>query len=220
MSQRNPQNARSQGGVKGHSRKSSSSAKPSRPAGASVRTSSKANDKKARQSSKESKAREEAQKERQRINALRAGAQSLPEYKKWRRAWMVLLGATVVFIAVSWGTSIAIQNGAVPDSMRDSAGIVQGVGMALAYASLIGAFVVDFRKIRPIRKTQEERARNLSKRQKKELDAAIEANDKVYQAELQKGGNFRMPWSKKNGVETDGKGNVMDTGDEKAPEKK
>ena len=211
MTQRNPMNPRSQNKPKGKSRKSASSAKLVHEAGASVHASaSSSKDQRTRRKQAESKEREERQKERQREAALGAGAQALPEYKRWRKVWWITIVVAIVGVGLSWLFTAGVSNGILPASFSACSNIVSIIGLVIGYGGIIYAFYIDFRKIRPIRKQQEARAHNLSKRQKRELDAAIAKNDKEYQSELQSGKGFRMPWSKKNGVPTDSKGNVAD----------
>lgn len=216
MTQRNYRNPRNTGDKKkGVARKSASSAKIKSTAGASVYTrssSSKDADKPKRRRDMSDEEKHEQQQERRRERALAASAGTLPEYKKWRRRWWIALVVAIVAVAASWGFSALNNNGMLPAGAVGAVGVVSVVGLVVGYAAIIFALYIDLGKIRKIRKEQEAKARTLTKRQKQELDAAIDANDQQYEAELQQGRGFRMPWSKKDAIENDGKGNVISNG--------
>lgn len=217
MSQRNFKNPRNTGdGKKGVARKSASSAKLKSPAAASVHTrseQSKQAEKKKRRKEMSEEEKKEQQQERRREQALAASAGTLPEYKKWRRRWWVALIVAIVAVLLSWGVSAANSAGVLPQALQGIVGPTSIIGLVVGYAAIIYALYIDLGKIRKIRKAQEQKARTLTKRQKRELDAAMDANDKEYEAELQSGRGFRMPWSKKNAIANDGNGNVIEDGD-------
>jgi len=66
-----------------------------------------------------------------------------PEFKRMRTIWWALLGSGVVLVAISWAvrtyTSIPAKD------------VIGSVTLGLAYATIIGAFFIDFTKMRPMR---------------------------------------------------------------------
>lgn len=204
MSQRNFQNARNQGdGPKGKSRKSASSAKLKSKAGASVYTPSKeakAKREKARAknqaSAADAKAKESAEQVRRRERALVSMMRDMPQYKFWRRIWWVLMGLAMLVIVLTWLPNMLINNGVISNEYAETASWVSSVGFIFAFAALIAAFYIDFRKIRKLQKRQESKARNLTKAERKELDAAIDeavARDEQRRQERK----AKLPWAKK-----------------------
>lgn len=78
------------------------------------------------------------------------------EYKQWRRWWWVALLSGMAFVTIS----LVIQY------VFHSAGVLRIVGyvtLAFAYAALIAAFFIDYRKLRPLRQ-----GRPLPSRKKKD----------------------------------------------------
>ena len=175
MTQRNPLNQRNQNpSHKGASRKSASSAKPASEAGSSVYTKTQAaKDKEAENRRKEAD-KEDARRDRERRQALGAGATALPEYKVWRRWWIVCIVIAMLAVALSW-----ILNAVdLPESMDGVTNAVSIVSLIVGYAFIAACFIIDWRKIRPIRRAQENLVDSLSKRELRELDDAIEAGKK------------------------------------------
>ena len=67
------------------------------------------------------------------------------EYKKWRKVYWILLAIGIVAVAISFYMT-----------SRDSYGTTQFIIlMVVAYGAIIAAFVVDFRKIRPLMKKRQ-----------------------------------------------------------------
>ncbi|MBE0417242.1 MAG: hypothetical protein IBX63_05715 [Coriobacteriia bacterium] len=119
MARRNPANPRYQKGHElGKTRRSSASAKPKRAAG----------DSSTAQSSKPKK--------KQRPSLL-APVPPDPAYRKWRRIWLGLLAAAIVFSAFAWW---------------QQATTLGNFALAFAYACIFTAFYVDFTKLRRMRK--------------------------------------------------------------------
>ena len=157
MSQRNPMNERYQtDDHKGKTRKSAAAAKPKTKAASSVRVVS---------STKTPEQKKAAQKqnqkvERQKQRDLEAKYYNPPnaEYKKWRRIWWVLLITAIVMVGCSFLTRWLWPENEVASM------IVLGVG----YVGIIGALVVDFSKIKKIRRAyQAEMAAKGSKEDRK-----------------------------------------------------
>lgn len=215
MTQRNFQNARNMGdGPKGKSKKSAGSAKLKSKAASSVYTPSKEAKAKAKNaktagSSKadkpiEKKASDPAEQMRRRERAMVSMMRDMPEYKYWRRIWWVLMGIAFIVIIATWIPNMLISNGILGEDFRETASWISSVGFIFAIVALIGAFYIDFRKIRKLQKMQEHRARNLSKSERKELDAAIARsieNEERRRAEKKS----KMPWAKKGAKQDDPK---------------
>jgi hypothetical protein len=118
MARRNPANPRYQKDqAVGKTRRSSASAKPKRAAGDT-----------AAQSAKPKK------KERP---SLLAPLPPDPAYRKWRKIWLALLGAAIVFSALAWW---------------QQATTLGNIILGLAYGCIFAAFYIDFTKLRAMRK--------------------------------------------------------------------
>lgn len=143
----------------GVARKSAASAKPARAAASSVRVvpaSSKARRREAEQgesleglSKEEKKARKREMriKEDRMYTAANILMKNDAEYRSTRRIFWVLMAIGVVAIFVVWFLLMGVFS-ALPANV---VGIVQIVGLVIAYGFVIGAFVFDLVKIRPIR---------------------------------------------------------------------
>jgi hypothetical protein len=119
MARRNPANPRYQKGHElGKTRRSSASAKPKRAAGDSA----------AQQSS--------GAKKKKRPSIL-APVPADPEYRRWRKIWLGLLVAAIIFSAFAWWQQ------ATP---------LGNFALAFAYSCIFTAFYVDFTKLRRMRK--------------------------------------------------------------------
>ena len=178
MSTRSPQNKRSQemaqGNRTGMARKSASSAKPAREAAGSVRVvpaSSKAKraqlergEDLSKPSKEERKARKaEINRAEDRVYAV--ADQIMKEnldYRNYRRVWWMLMILGVVSIVIAW-IVMSIGKG---DS--DFAPLQLSL-IVVAYASIIGAFIFDMAKIRPIRNAARAEAQGMSESRKDEV---------------------------------------------------
>lgn len=159
MSTRSAQNKRTQAQLQGErsgmARRSTSSAKPARPAAGSVRTvatSGKAKRKQLEQGedlsglSREEKKARKAQRRMQEdriYTAQNALMKQDPEYIKHRRRWYAMLALGIICIVIAWAL-MALNGG-------ETTGVRELVVVGLSYAFIIGAFIFDFVKIRPIR---------------------------------------------------------------------
>lgn len=205
MTQRSQNNPRNQArmkhgdGIKGVTRKSAGSAKIASKAGSSVYTKT-SKSAAASKKSKLSKAADEdekkaqRQRERRREQALGAQLNDMPEYKKWRRIWWIVLVVAVVAVAISFLIAQLRNTGQIEGQIADTVSIVT---LIVGYAGIIGALIIDLGKIRGMRKKLQAQAHTMSKKQLRELDAAIDAGDKAYE-EQRKQRKSRMPWSKKD----------------------
>lgn len=163
MSTRSPMNKRSQeqqreGNKSGMARKSAASAKPARAAAASVRVvpaSSKAKRAQAARGeslaglSREEKRARKAEARRQEDRVYTATNLLLKQdydYARNRKVWYAIMVAAVVLIVAAFVLiSIVGENATGP--LR----VAQYVVIGVAYAVMIGAFIWDFIKLRPIR---------------------------------------------------------------------
>ena len=125
MARRSPSNPRYQKDHElGKTRRSSASAKPKRAAGDT-----------ATQAAKPKK------KERP---SLLAPVPPDPEYRRWRKVWLGLLGAAIVFSALAWWQQTTMLGNIV---------------LGLAYGCIFAAFYIDFTKLRKMRKAAIESAK-------------------------------------------------------------
>lgn len=208
MTQRSPQNARNLNNTpKGKSRKSASSAKIASKAGSSVHVRSK--DSKSKASSKgssggstasassgDAKGVSSTEQVRRRERAMVSLMKDMPEYKKWRRIWWILMAIALVGVAVSWVPNALMSNGILGTEYEDMSKTIAGIGFVLAIIALAGAFYIDLVKIRKLQKQQENKARTLTKTERHKLDSAIEASiEKDEKRRSERKGSF--PWSKK-----------------------
>ena len=129
MSRRSASNERYQKytGPKGQTRKSAAQAKPSRKEGGTTT--------KAKSKTKTSAANSPGGKYYE---------PDTPEYKYWRRMWWICLGAGLVLVAISFYLQYYLK----AYSWSRTSGVVT---IGLSYAAIIGAFFIDYRKLRPMR---------------------------------------------------------------------
>lgn len=205
MTQRNFKNERNTNKKpKGVARKSASSAKLSSKAGSSVYVRSKDADKKRdtrgtgrskADKQVEAKSSDSAERLRRRERAMVSMMRDLPEYKHYRRIWWIFMAIAVVGVLVSWIPNALIGNGIISSDYSETARVVAGVGFVTAILALVVAFYIDLGKIRKLQKQQENKARNLTKSERRKLDDAIAAS---IEAEEQKkaGRKGKMPWSR------------------------
>ena len=178
MSMRNPQNerytvereGRSQGSVKPRT----ASAKPASKAGASVRTTSKPKPKNANQramaemnmSKEEKKAARAKEREAENVayTAIDILTRKDARYKKRRRIWWIVLAIGMVLVVAIWASLYFAPAGMVSSP-------VQMVGIVLSYVIILGDFIYDFVRIRPLRNMYRTQAEGMSDNK---LNALIE----------------------------------------------
>lgn len=161
MATRNAQNARSvkqrAGEASGATRKGASQAKPSKGAATTVRkASSKTNKKTAPLMTKEEKraAKRTEQEERNRVLVVNdILLRQDPAYRFRRKIWWVLMGVGVLLTITAWVCMLTSERYALSTSRPTGMALV--VVLILAYASILGAFVYDLIRIRPLRKNIE-----------------------------------------------------------------
>ena len=173
MSTRNPMNKRSQaqqsGEMTGFTRKSAGSAKPARAAASSVRVVPASAKEKSKQvergESLEGLSREEkrARKRELRLQEDRIYTVSNvlmkddPDYNKRRRVFWVLLVVAVIAAIGVWVVMLGL-----PEEDLSVSQPVQIVGLIISYACIIGAFVYDLVRVRPLRNEARRRAEGMS----------------------------------------------------------
>lgn len=159
MSTRSPMNQRNQNreGV-GMTRKSAASAKPARAAASSVRVvpaSSKAKRQQLERGEdlsgltrEEKKARkQELRRQEDRIySAANVLMREDEEYMKQRKIFWMIMVLGIVFIAIGWAMLLAFG-----DAPERSYQTLEIAAIALSYVCIIGGFIYDMVKIRPIR---------------------------------------------------------------------
>lgn len=163
MSQRNVQNERysEERAGSGSTRKSAASAKPKTKAHATVTVKS-AKKSPEQRKAEQKQARREARDEQRRLDR-KYYTPDTDRYKMLRRIWWGCLGGAIGSTAVSWFT----RN--VEPSWLSLA------FMVVAYALIIGAFYIDYSKIRKERLAYQTRMIELEEKQKKEEKAAARA---------------------------------------------
>lgn len=201
MSIRNPNNERSvkqrTESVSGMARKSSSSAKPVRAAAGSVtQGSGKSSSKSANRAGGAPLSKEE-RKEQKRIERDARDRATVvsnillrqnPAYNKVRRVWWVGLGAGLALTAVSW-LAMFIFPGASQD-VTSPMGMLAMVCLILAYVCIIGSFIFDWVKVRPIRRDTDATVAGLSAKRMQAIideDYRREEAKRLAKAERKKG---------------------------------
>ncbi len=183
MSQRNPQNDRyKEGGKKGVTRKSAGSAKPKSVAGSSVYYGSKKSAAKTREEKKKEREQRRAENNARlkEENAAAKVGMAKAEYRHYRNVWIVLIVLACLGVIVSFASPRVITQDSAFAALMPIRTQIQAAGLVVGYSTLIAAFVVDFRKMRPIRKGQQTQTRNLSKKERAHMEAreAAKANKK------------------------------------------
>ena len=156
----------------GFSRRSAARAKPRREAAGSVRMESAS--KPESQMTKEEKkaAREKRRTEEDLIfDAKRAVLNQMPEYQRSQKIWWGLLIAGIVCTLLAWGVLQQIN----ANNIGQGYGAATAVIMVLAYVLVIGAFIFDLWKVRPMRKAADEQVAGMSKRRMQNLVEEEEA---------------------------------------------
>lgn len=169
----------------GATRRSASSAKPARAAASSVRVmpaSSKARRRAAeRGESLEGLSKEERKlrKQQLRVKEDRAfAAQNIllkrdDEYKAARRIFLAIMVVGVFALIVVWLMLMGIFDTLPVDLLNR----VQVVGLVVAYSFVIGSFVYDFFKIRPLRNYYKAQVEGMTDRKVLEIIESAEAKD-------------------------------------------
>ena len=174
MSTRSATNKRTQSHeVTGVARKSAASAKPARQAASSVRVvpaSSKARRKELEKGenleglSKEEKRAQQRAKEDRIYTVSNILLKQDEDYTKRRRIWWAVLAIGMVLVVAIWASLYFAPAGMVSSP-------VQMVGIVLSYVVILGDFIYDFVRIRPLRNMYRAQAEGMSDNK---LNAVIE----------------------------------------------
>lgn len=152
--------------ARSNKKKSAASAKPAREAASSVRVAESA-EKRANDLTLSKDERKAAKRERREEMDLRSQATQIlldhdEEYRRTEKVWWIILGigflSTIAALALYYLGPQSVNN----DGTLGSAGIAGIVGIVIAYASIIGAFVYDWFKRRPIRRGTEAKVDGMS----------------------------------------------------------
>ena len=162
----------------GFVRRSPSRAKPRRQAAAGVRTVSGSN-KSAKPVSEMTKEEKKAEKQRKREKEDREYAVSEmlmendPDYQQYHKMWwrILIVGFVAMVISMVLYGVVTSQGETAPLPLA----IVSLATMVIAYAAIIAAFVYDWRKIRPIRISCQQRAASMSE---KRINKMLRERDK------------------------------------------
>ena len=162
----------------GFSRRSAARAKPVREAAGSVRTSGSTGGSDGKGLTKEEK-KAARDKKRSEENISYDATQILhkeqPGYKASQRLWWILMGVGVACTIGSWGIMHYMQSSGNESQTLMATSMVL---MVVAYVVIIGAFIFDLVKVRPMRKKAEELADGMTLRRKKKLIEEHEAQEK------------------------------------------
>lgn len=142
----------------GYARKSAANARPAREAASSVRVASSAPATK-----EEKKAAREARRSEEDLayDTKKALLEQMPGYKRSQQIWWGLLIAGVLCTLIGWGVLRGIEP---TESNADFIGKVTLAVMVLAYALVIGAFIFDMVKVRPMRNQVNEQVEGMTKK--------------------------------------------------------
>lgn len=166
-------------------RKSAASAKPARAAASSVRVvpaTAKARRLEAEQgesleglSKEEKKARKQEMrlKEDRMYSAANILMKKDEEYRSMRRIFWVLMTIGIIAIFLVWFILMGVFNSLSASTVS----VVQIVGLVIAYGFVLGAFVFDFVKIRPIRNFYKAQVAGMTDRKLVEVLEASEKKD-------------------------------------------
>lgn len=157
MSQRNPMNERYQTDErKGQTRKSAASAKPKTKAASSVRVQS------TTKTPKEKKAARKAQERQDRSTANKYYQPESPEYKRLRKIWWILLIGAIIATALSFYLRMQAENN---EALYTASTVILVAG----YIAIVCALILDFTKIRKMRKAYQAEMVALEKKKSKQL---------------------------------------------------
>ena len=153
-------------------RSSAASARPTRDRAGSVRTSG---DKpKGEMTKEEKRAAREKRREKEDViaDAKRAMLDSMPEYKRTQRVWWGMLIAGIICTLVSWG---AIRAAGGEEATTGGVAVVSISLMVLAYVLVIGAFIYDLVKVRPLRNRADAKLTGMSQKRMRKYVSEEEA---------------------------------------------
>lgn len=170
---------------RGFARRSVARAKPAREAAGGVRVVSASSVRSGRQtpsgtgrsgaSREERRSARRARREREdrEAQAARVLMQRDPEYRKGQRVWWITMGVGMALILIS--TAISAFPGGSDLDYGTVAGFFAIVCLVLSYGAIIGGFVYDWRKMRPIRNAASSLAASMTP---KKILQVIESDDR------------------------------------------
>lgn len=183
----------------GFSRRSVSRAKPSREAAGSVRyvsaedarsgNTSKPESEMTKQERKEKRMRERDAADR-RADASRAILAGHDSYKRSQRIWWILLGVGMGFTVLSFIVSAIF--GKDKESAQ-SVTVLMVVLLVIAYASIIGGFIYDWRVVRPMRQAADAEVASMSDKRVRQFLAAQEEEREAQARAKEKAGAGHKP---------------------------
>ena len=160
-------------------RSSAASARPARDRAGSVRTS--ADKPKSEMTKEEKRAAREKQREEEDViyDAKKAMLEAMPEYKRTQRIWWATLIAGILCTVASWGT---LQAAGGQEAATGNVAMFSIALMVLAYALVIGAFIYDLVKVRPLRNKADAKLTGMTKKRMRKF-AEEEAERKAAEKE-------------------------------------
>ncbi|MBQ9007552.1 MAG: hypothetical protein IJ092_14470 [Atopobiaceae bacterium] len=163
----------------GFSKRSTARAKPATAAASSVRVVSAEDAKEGRSGKKTSEMTKEERKadraarrdaDDRRVTAANIILKNDPEYKKTQKVWWILLGSGLALTIFSFGVNAYLNRVEGVDTDFASRLVVGAmVTLVLAYACIIGAFIYDLVKARPIRKRVDAEVKGLTKKKLEQI---------------------------------------------------
>ena len=146
---------------RGFSRSSAAKARPAREAASSVRVASRPKAASITETKEEKRERRRLEREEQdmRNRAYDLILRANPEYRQTERVFWIVIGVGFVLAIISLVAAYAF--GDQPD-MSTWQGVVSVVSLVVAYVLIIGGFVYDLAKRRPIRKKVEAQMRGMN----------------------------------------------------------
>ncbi|MDO4404129.1 MAG: hypothetical protein Q4C09_03725 [Atopobiaceae bacterium] len=152
----------------GFSRKSAARAKPTREAAGSVRVTSsdKPDTKNMTKEEKKALQQERRAEEDMMVDAKRILLEQNEEYRRSQKIWWALLIAGMALSLISFLIMRQIQN---TENPSQSMAFLSGGTMVLAYICIIGAFIFDMWKVRPMRNAADDRVTGMSKKRLRQL---------------------------------------------------
>lgn len=167
-------------GAGGFSRRSAARAKPRRERAGSVSVaSSSAKTAEKDMTKEERKARRAEQRRREDLayDASQTVLKQQPGYERGRRIWWATMGGGLGCTFLSWGIMHYVQESGVQSEVLTSLSVVL---MVVAYALIIGGFIYDFRKVRPMRQRADELVSGMTqKKMRKLVDEEAAKKDKA-----------------------------------------
>ena len=157
-----------------YARKSAAGAKPTRELAGTVHA---ASDKELSKEEKKAARKAKQTEDDERFDAQQVVLKQQPNYKKYTRIWWICLG---VGFALSLGSFLIVhflQQG-VDEAMANNMAIASMVMMVLAYVLIIGAFIFDLVKIRPMRNKASETVAGVGRRKLRRIIEEGEGSSK------------------------------------------